>query len=459
MNSEYSRHEAAWERARKEFHLFLERVDRRRNELGCFYKNAWFRGVPDISYTLTPSLFRPPSSLSPSFSTDETLKIDRLRKEIDDLTARRANIAKHSEGQDSANWSAVQALKAQADELRKLKGKLADSRNDESGSRISDLDSRINDIGRQIGNLRHDESYQDSTVRQELSIIKTQIGQKKKELDQIRDQKERKQQELLQKFRAGFLNRKSLREDESDLFIKFSHRAPRVPERSSWEMLAEMQHYGVPTRLLDWTESLAVALYFALEDYATALETEWRSSKGNERKWFYPNGIARTPCIWILNPFLLSLLATEGNRSSIWDFTFDRGFDYYNSFLRSPEHAGATPWAFKTPIPIYPPWHNNRIHAQQGVFTVHGIDTAPIEEQQNTHRGLLRNLAKTKDGSHNFVGRIDLVPEAAIYGVRWLKRYLSLSRFSVYRDPDSLGREIATSSHSLKEWRSMNFGR
>jgi hypothetical protein len=33
------------------------------------------------------------------------------------------------------------------------------------------------------------------------------------------------------------------------------------PELSNWETLFHMQHYGVPTRLLDWTADLATALY------------------------------------------------------------------------------------------------------------------------------------------------------------------------------------------------------
>ena len=37
-----------------------------------------------------------------------------------------------------------------------------------------------------------------------------------------------------------------------------------MPRRSSdWEILFDMQHYGLPTRLLDWSENLGIATFFA----------------------------------------------------------------------------------------------------------------------------------------------------------------------------------------------------
>lgn len=50
------------------------------------------------------------------------------------------------------------------------------------------------------------------------------------------------------------------------LFHKFKARAVRLlpeHERSDWGLIFAMQHLGLPTCLLDWTESFSCALYFA----------------------------------------------------------------------------------------------------------------------------------------------------------------------------------------------------
>src|SRR5436190_20036268 len=55
---------------------------------------------------------------------------------------------------------------------------------------------------------------------------------------------------------------------DDELRVQFSRRAtPLVAgrrPRDNWEWYCLMQHYRVPTRLLDWSDAALVALYFAL---------------------------------------------------------------------------------------------------------------------------------------------------------------------------------------------------
>jgi hypothetical protein len=148
---------------------------------------------------------------------------------------------------------------------------------------------------------------------------------------------------------------------EARLLTRFRQRSlaywPSGYPQTAWEHMFAMQHFGMPTRLLDWSENLFVAAHFALNDRASDAAADDH------------------PEIWCVDPTTWNRkvpnLADYGDIIRVLTTTDDEIESYSPETIKKRN---------KTPVAIYGTHNSDRIVAQKGTFFVWGNDAGTMED-------------------------------------------------------------------------------
>ncbi len=196
-------------------------------------------------------------------------------------------------------------------------------------------------------------------------------------------------------------------EDWLNLYVIYSNEI----YNDGYDVYALAQHYGLPTRLLDWTTSPLTALYFALE-----------KDEEQEKR-----------VLWAINPFRLNEISTGWNgHFSVSDKYLREKYEL-NKYLPEPLSGLETKEIKNGPISIRVQPRNRRLSSQKGCFTLHGTS------QDN----LLDVLSKDSECQ---IVKIEINGKAIRERMLKELRLLGVNEDSIYQDLAALSKRIRRES-------------
>ncbi len=207
---------------------------------------------------------------------------------------------------------------------------------------------------------------------------------------------------------------KEVLRQEQDLRLEFKRRGSQLIGESKpsdhWERYFLMQHYGVPTRLLDWSDGALVALYFALKPIKASADA----------------------AVYMLDPWWLNKLVYRelpiakadrpvGTAMPDWDEakTYLSEDEFENEYI-GPKFA----------LAIDPSHVARRFAAQRSRFTIFGRSVD----------GLAKICAKVAESECRLC-RI-LIKRTAVAGIRRDLATCGISESTIFPDLDGFGREL-----------------